>query len=121
MYSVHVQFRCLQKNKQQTKNHENKPKYVLLVKIKTARSRSRSCSVLCRLRGSGGSMRCFQSPPSSRCPCGCWQMSGRCFTASSTSGSASAPCLHPVLAHRIIGNPLFPQLIVKISVELGWR
>lgn len=52
--------------------------------------------------------------PSSRCPRGCWQMSVRCFTVS------SAPCLHPVLAQKMIGNLLFSQLIFKISVELGW-
>lgn len=61
MYSVHVQFRCLQRKKQ-TKTHRNQPKNMVPLKIKTAMSKSRTCSVLCRLRGSGGSMRCFQSP-----------------------------------------------------------
>lgn len=121
LYSVHVQLGCLQKKT--PKPVKTNPK---LLKIKTALSKSRACTVLCRWLGSGGSMGCFQSP--SLFQVSLWLLTGVCQMFYSLSSMLWVPqplvwllCwLIGGLPHEIIGNASFPQLIFKIPVDLGW-
>lgn len=108
------------------KNPKTNPKS-MKTNPKRGASQNKNCheqeqSLQCPLQVDGlwGIHEMFPEPSPVPGPPGCWQMSARCFTVSSTGGSGSAPRLHPVLARQIIGNPFFPQLIVEVSVELGW-
>lgn len=94
-------------------------------------STEKPCAVLCRLMGSGGSIRYFQK--TSQFQLSVWLLTVHLSVVllyTQYGVSASAPLLVVIvcwhvnhLPHEIIGNPLFPQFIFKISIELGcsWR